>query len=89
MARPTRNQSQQLERAETRMLRLHLAMGALDAAQIRLGQIRRRVGARCSDLVDFTLGDLSECHSLLLEEWDESTGDREQIIEEVMDNGVT
>jgi len=67
------------------MLRLTQAREALSVAQTRLGQLRRRVGYTA--LVDYALGDVTEADALLAEEWEDSTADREQIVEEVMNNG--
>jgi len=81
MGRPTSEQAHVLERAETRMLRLTQARECLSLAQIRLGQLRGRVGYK--DLVDFALGDVAEAHALLAAEWQDSTGDREKVSAEI------
>ena len=85
MARPTNGQAERLEHAETTCLRLDGANKALSRLQVRLGQLRRRVGPK--DLVDYALGDLAEAGSYIAEVWQSHAEDREEIVKEVMGNG--
>jgi len=85
MARPTSEQSRRIERDETWALLLHQAREDLEKARLRAAQLRRRTGYR--DLVNYLIADIVEADELLVILWEYATADREQIVEEVMNNG--